>query len=58
MRAPQAALQAPDHMADRRLDLVGFQTPRFENWIIYKFHVGSFAGRNDGIAVPVHDQWV
>jgi len=28
-----------------------FDTPRFENWIIYQLHVGSFAGRNDGIPV-------
>lgn len=26
---------------------VPFETPRFENFIIYQFHVGSFAGRND-----------
>jgi 1,4-alpha-glucan branching enzyme len=24
-----------------------FQTPRFENFIIYELHIGSFAGRND-----------
>jgi 1,4-alpha-glucan branching enzyme len=24
-----------------------FQTPRFENFIIYQFHIGSFAGRGD-----------
>jgi len=27
-----------------------FETPRFENLIVYQFHVGSFAGRNDDIA--------
>jgi len=26
-----------------------FTTPGFENFIIYQFHVGSFAGRNDGL---------
>jgi len=26
-----------------------FDTPRFENFIIYELHVGSFAGRNDGL---------
>ncbi len=26
---------------------VPFNTPEFENFIIYQFHVGSFAGRND-----------
>jgi 1,4-alpha-glucan branching enzyme len=24
-----------------------FETPRFENFIIYQFHIGSFAGRDD-----------
>jgi 1,4-alpha-glucan branching enzyme len=28
-----------------------FQTPPFQNFIIYQAHVGSFAGRNDGIKV-------
>src|SRR5579864_4818003 len=28
-----------------------FQTPAFQDFIIYQTHVGSFAGRNDGIAV-------
>jgi 1,4-alpha-glucan branching enzyme len=28
-----------------------FQTPTFQNFIIYQAHVGSFAGRNDGIVV-------
>jgi 1,4-alpha-glucan branching enzyme len=28
-----------------------FRTPRFEDFIIYQAHVGSFAGRNDGLAV-------
>jgi 1,4-alpha-glucan branching enzyme len=26
-----------------------FQTPRFENFIVYQAHVGSFTGRNDGL---------
>ncbi|MEM9369188.1 MAG: alpha-amylase family glycosyl hydrolase [Planctomycetota bacterium] len=26
-----------------------FQTPGFENFLIYQFHVGSFAGRNDHV---------
>jgi 1,4-alpha-glucan branching enzyme len=30
-----------------------FATPAFEEFIIYQFHVGSFAGLNDGIAVPL-----
>lgn len=28
-----------------------FITPRFENFIIYQLHAGSFAGRNDGVSV-------
>ncbi|MBA3311866.1 MAG: alpha amylase C-terminal domain-containing protein [Planctomycetaceae bacterium] len=32
-------------------DWSSFRTPWFDDWIIYKFHVGSFAGRNDGISV-------
>jgi 1,4-alpha-glucan branching enzyme len=28
-----------------------FRTPAFENFIIYQAHVGSFAGRNDGLTV-------
>ncbi|MHC4178314.1 MAG: alpha-amylase family glycosyl hydrolase [Planctomycetota bacterium] len=30
-----------------------FQTPRFENFIIYQLHIGSFAGRNDHFNVPI-----
>lgn len=29
-------------------DWAPFDTPRFENFIIYQLHVGSFAGRGDG----------
>ena len=29
-----------------------FTTPRFENFLIYQLHVGSFAGRNDDIDKP------
>jgi 1,4-alpha-glucan branching enzyme len=28
-----------------------FQTPTFQNFIMYQAHVGSFAGRGDGVAV-------
>ena len=28
-----------------------FQTPSFENFIIYQAHIGSFSGRNDGLPV-------
>jgi len=30
-----------------------FTTPAFDNFLIYQFHVGSFAGLNDGISVPL-----
>ena len=29
-----------------------FATPRFDDLILYQVHVGSFAGMNDGLAVP------
>jgi 1,4-alpha-glucan branching enzyme len=29
-----------------------FQTPRFENFLIYQFHIGSYAGRGDGFDKP------
>jgi 1,4-alpha-glucan branching enzyme len=34
-----------------RLAWAPFETPRFENFIIYELHVGSFAGFNDGLNV-------
>ncbi len=33
-----------------------FDTPRFENFIIYQAHIGSFAGRNDGLPAASDDQ--
>lgn len=30
-----------------------FETPRFENFLIYQFHCGTFAGRNDHFNVPM-----
>ena len=32
---------------------VDFRTPAFENFLIYQFHVGSFAGRNDEYQKPI-----
>jgi 1,4-alpha-glucan branching enzyme len=32
---------------DWAVDWAPFRTPAFENFLIYQFHVGSFAGRND-----------
>ena len=34
-------------LAEHDLDWPPFITPAFENFIIYQFHIGSFAGRND-----------
>jgi len=31
-----------------------FQTPAFQDFLIYQVHVGSFSGRNDGIAVKAN----
>ena len=33
-------------------DWAPFQTPRFENFIIYQFHIGTFAGRGDQFNKP------
>jgi 1,4-alpha-glucan branching enzyme len=38
-----SAVPAPD-----TLEWAEFRPPRFENYIIYQLHVGSFAGREDG----------
>jgi 1,4-alpha-glucan branching enzyme len=38
-----ASIVPDDHL----LTWAPFETPRFENFIIYELHVGSFAGRND-----------
>lgn len=34
-------------LAENDVDVPSFETPAFENFIIYQLHVGSFAGRND-----------
>lgn len=31
-----------------------FTTPAFENFLIYQLHIGSYAGRNDGIGVQAN----
>ena len=33
---------------------VPFQTPAFQDFLIYQLHIGSYAGRNDGIAVKAN----
>jgi 1,4-alpha-glucan branching enzyme len=35
--------------ATERLGWAPFETPRFENFIVYELHVGTFAGCNDGL---------
>jgi 1,4-alpha-glucan branching enzyme len=37
---------------DDAFDWAPFETPRFENFIIYQFHIGSFAGRGDHLDKP------
>lgn len=39
-------------LGDDLLAWSAFDTPRFENFLIYELHVGSFAGRNDEFAKP------
>ena len=34
-------------MGDEEIEWVDFRTPRFEDFIVYQLHVGSFAGRGD-----------
>jgi 1,4-alpha-glucan branching enzyme len=36
-------------LSDEAFPWAPFVTPRFENFIIYQLHVGSFAGRGDGL---------
>ena len=44
-RADPAAATVRSSSATRSSRGRAFQTPRFENFIIYQFHIGSFAGR-------------
>src|SRR5215207_7903825 len=39
-------------LGDGAFDWAPFETPRFENFIIYQFHFGSFAGRADQFDKP------
>jgi 1,4-alpha-glucan branching enzyme len=58
-RADARALQVESSSASSAGYVVGpfpsnrvpFQTPSFENFLIYQVHVGSYSGRNDGISV-------
>ncbi len=40
-------------VVDPRFDWAPFETPRFENFLLYELHVGSFCGRNDGSNVDI-----
>jgi 1,4-alpha-glucan branching enzyme len=39
-------------LASEPFPWVPFKTPEFENFIIYQFHIGSFAGRGDDLNQP------
>jgi 1,4-alpha-glucan branching enzyme len=39
-------------LAPSRVNWSPFQTPRFEDFLIYQLHVGTFAGRNDELNRP------
>ena len=61
-RADARALQVESSSASAASYVVGpfpatrqpFQTPAFPDFLIYQLHVGSFSGRNDGIAVKAN----
>jgi 1,4-alpha-glucan branching enzyme len=61
-RADARALQVQSSSASSAGYVVGpfpsarqpFQTPAFQDFIIYQLHVGSYAGRNDGISVKAN----
>ena len=40
-------------VGDRPYPWVAFETPAFENFLIYQLHIGSFAGRNDHFDKPI-----
>jgi len=46
-----SALSADGFVVDPSFAFRPFATPRFEDFIIYQLHVGSFAGLNDGVSV-------
>jgi 1,4-alpha-glucan branching enzyme len=41
---------SPGFIVDPGFSFASFQTPSFDAFIIYQFHIGSFAGLNDGLA--------
>lgn len=52
--SPDAA--SPAVVVDPADTFAAFSTPRFENYIIYQLHIGSFAGLNDAFAATVTGQ--
>ncbi len=42
---------AKGFIVDPTFSFTPFQTPCFQDFLIYQLHVGSFAGRNDGVEV-------
>ena len=48
-RQDPAAATARSSVDDDLVDWAPFETPRFENFLIYQCHVGSFAGRGDSV---------
>ncbi|HJZ72955.1 MAG TPA: alpha-amylase family glycosyl hydrolase [Vicinamibacterales bacterium] len=48
-RDDPASMNASIVTATERLKWAPFVTPRFENFIVFELHVGSFAGFNDGL---------
>ncbi len=52
-RHNHASQNASIVVTDQPFDWASFDTPRFENFLIYQFHCGTFAGRNDHFSSPV-----
>jgi 1,4-alpha-glucan branching enzyme len=48
-RSDPASMNASVITATERFSWAPFEPPRFENFIVYELHVGSFAGVNDGV---------
>lgn len=61
-RADARALQVQSSSAASAGYVVGpfpvarqpFQTPSFQDFLVYQLHVGSYSGRNDGVTVPAN----
>jgi 1,4-alpha-glucan branching enzyme len=48
-RSDPTSLNASEITATEQFTWAPFDTPRFENFIVYELHVGTFAGCNDGL---------